>query len=81
MTARRQRKEEDINMEQIIAIMVVIMIWAFIVFMIMCFASEIFKLKHPFWDTLMTVSCNIALGLAMILLLIWSFIVVDKYIW
>ena len=68
-------------MEKTIAIMVVIMLSAFIVFMIMCFASEIFKLKHPFWDTLMTVSCSIALGLAVILLLIWNFMIADKYIW
>lgn len=68
-------------MEKTIIIMVVVMIWAFIVFAVTCFASEVFKLKHPFWDTLMTVSCNIALGLAVILLLIWSFMVADKYIW
>ena len=63
-------------MDKIIAIMAVIMIWAFIVFIVSCFVTEIVKTESSFWDRLMTISCIIAV----ILLLIWSFSVVDNYI-
>lgn len=67
-------------MDKIIAIMAVVMIWAFIVFIVSCFVTEIVKTESSFWDKLMTISCRIALVLAVILLLIWSFSVVDNYI-
>lgn len=67
-------------MDKIIAIMVVIMIWAFIVFTATCFITETVKTKSSFWDTLMTISYEIGLALAIILLVIVSFTVVDEYI-
>lgn len=67
-------------MDKIIAAMVVIMIWALIVFIVACFATESGKTKSAFWDTLMTISCRIALILAIILLLICSLTIADKYI-
>ena len=68
-------------MEKLLVIMVLIMTWALIIFMIAYFASEVFKSKRPFWDTLMTIFSDIILGLTVILLLFLSFMVIDKYIW
>ena len=68
-------------MEKLLVIMVLIMTWALIIFMVTYFASEVFKSKRPFWDTLMTVFSDIILGLTVILLLFLSFMVIDKYIW
>lgn len=68
-------------MEKLLVIMVLIMTWALIIFMVAYFASEVFKLKRPLWNTLMTISSDIILGLTVILLLFLSFMVIDKYIW